>query len=630
MSTLIQSLLTNLKITGRCGSGTVKAIVLHQFLGGYDELVGKHNGCDELPCPAPCTSYHYGVDSASGRATKFVNHADQSITYVDPVNLPATSIALAGEAVGTSANCTTINVAIAVPTARANNKRCKCPLDPDSKAYKRFVKVLAEMIAGDPTLNVNLLIAAGDPATNACPNGSRLDTCNQPLKCLDITKLKVDVAAELAAVPPPPLTTPGCQALGLVGQVLSLTGGGCAPSTVTLPAAGPTTNVLAFDTPTGLLTSTVNGVAATTTITVPPSHPAAALTNNAAPFAWDTATQTGNIPAVTATVNPAGTVLTTTIGGVVTTFNPFAAIRTCNGVALNPSSDLIPTCDQMETAILAAQHPQIIPTFTAGAGNTWNPATGELNIEPNGPATVVNDDQALSSTDGSITFTPSAPTGPDSQVNYDLGINPTWLCAQIGSKPQAATQTLATELLASTCETVSIADILALDTTLCTKLNALPVVALDPALPIQLLQKSAAGVCQIAEIAPTESCVDPLQDFALTKAGFRRVRAGYSVIAPAASVSTDNGTHLFVTTGGFTVANPTATAACNAEINITNVDPAGGDTTFSVTSLNGTTQVLTLRGFNGPGWLTAFGENNQGESLTLFWDAAAGTYRLTE
>jgi hypothetical protein len=96
------------------------------------------------------------------------------------------------------------------------------------------------------------------------------------------------------------------------------------------------------------------------------------------------------------------------------------------------------------------------------------------------------------------------------------------------------------------------------------------------------------------------------------------------------NTSTDAGTHLFAGGAGFIVANPTLTSACNAKLTITNVNGLGADITFNVASLNGTTQTLTLIGTANPLWTSAFGENNQGESLTLFWDATGGTYRLIE
>lgn len=337
---MISKMISDLKIAGRCGTGTIKAIVLHAFSAPYDDLIAQHEICEpDLACPSPCTSYHYGFDAGTGNGAQFVEHADQSITFVNPVNLDPASIALVGEAPLTSANCTTINVALAVGKARAANRKCKCAIVPDTKQYKELVKMLASIVKSNPLFTVAMIIHAGN-ATAACPVVPEVGTCNKALACLDIVALRTAVTAELALVAPAPIATPGCQTLTLVGNLLTLSGGGCGPSTATLPAAGGlTTNTLSFVSATGLLTSTVNGVPATATITIPASHPAAVV------------------------------------------------------------------------------------TFTAGGGNTFNAATQTLNIEPNPPVTLVLDNQALSTPLGTLTITPSVPSGPEAQVDYAIDVN---------------------------------------------------------------------------------------------------------------------------------------------------------------------------------------------------------------
>lgn len=734
-------------IAGRCGSGQIKQVVIHETDQDYALFLADALTCSDNLNPLPCTSFHEVVAANNGDTIRMIDQTNQSITFAGTYTLPATSPALTGEAPGTSPNCTTYNIAIASPISQVGGG-CKMG-ELSATAYKALVKTLCDFYKANPTLDVNatLTLMAGQ------------------LTYVNLAQLKLDVLACIAApTPPPPADTPeGELCLGVnslpTGTPVAVVGlnaagqcviGPVAPAVPPHPAATLTNNAApfswnpatqvgnvpavtaVFNPANGQTVTTVGGVA---TISDPLAaiktcggaaydvatnelatclqvdtkiaaaiHPAATLTNNPAPFSWTPATQVGNIPQVQAALNGTGTVLTTSIGGASTVFDPLAQVKTCGGISYNVSVDELATCAQVDGKIAATAHPPMAVTFTAGGGNLFNAALQTLNIEPNPAATVVNDDQALTSADGSIVFTPSAPTGADNQVNYDLGINPAWLCAEIAAKTDLVTLTPTIKLLTNTCELALPAQLISTDALnslsigtdggiflaplpadtntltnnlanvltstvngvvatapaitslnmtytpatnilnleanglnaavildvadiVCDGLSVFPVAPFNAALPFQLLQKDGAGVCQIVNVSTAVACADPLGDaFFAADGAFRRVRAGafVSTIGNGSTVTAGNSTHFKATAGLFTVANPAA-GVCPQEITITNLEPTGADIAFTVNSLNGTTQNLTLKGFANVSWVTAFGENNQGESLKLLWDGTTYT-----
>lgn len=214
-----QVVVTKCKTAGRCGTGAVKAIVLHGITSDIDSIVAEARQCCDRGCQA---SLHYYVDNVSCKVWQMVPEADTAwgfaftppttnicnpcvspTEYCDPCALPITDPIFAGESGDLTLidpNCFVIHVGIVLPIAQVPGK--PVPTDPCASgdlescpeanklspcAYQTLVSLLCDIFSRYPAL----------PKTAAT---IRKFGCNLPE--IDIIQLIADV--QQCPAPPVP------------------------------------------------------------------------------------------------------------------------------------------------------------------------------------------------------------------------------------------------------------------------------------------------------------------------------------------------------------------------------------------------------------------------------------------
>ena len=135
--------------TGRCGSGAIKGIVVIEVNQDAQSLLQQAKVCatwNKNGGTPPCqTSFNYVYDPLKDKLYETVAVANTPYTF-DQQNstcqVPAASPLLAGEAVGTSPNCTAVTVAIAQPQQEAFGHECDF-----ATSLSKFHVMLAEVLA---------------------------------------------------------------------------------------------------------------------------------------------------------------------------------------------------------------------------------------------------------------------------------------------------------------------------------------------------------------------------------------------------------------------------------------------------------------------------------------------------
>lgn len=211
--------LTKCKTAGRCGTGAVKAVILHEISKDIDSVIQDARRCCDRGCES---SLHYVVDNVTGVVYQFVPEADtawgfawtapttpanfappcpDTIAACDPCTVLTTDAIFAGEAAPLDAldpNCFVIHVGISLPiiqtegipvTDGCGTATPDCPLTEriTPAAYSNLVKLLCDVFSRFPLLPKN--------ATTLRQFGTGLTD-------LDIAQLIVDInACPVAAAP---------------------------------------------------------------------------------------------------------------------------------------------------------------------------------------------------------------------------------------------------------------------------------------------------------------------------------------------------------------------------------------------------------------------------------------------
>lgn len=223
MPLAIQQKITKCKTVGRCGTGQVKAVFIHEDSRDIGTIVADMKAC--CASSRACnSSYHYVIDPVACRVWRFVQEADTawSFNWDDPLNpfqcnpcppgvlptcdpcaLPATDPILVGEPVGSDPNCFAIHIALAIgsQTVPFFKRTPLCPtdeeIDPDADcpAESRIpactYSALVELLQG---------IAVRFPALPIDADTIRRAFCDLP--DLDLAQLIIDVNTPVVPVVP--------------------------------------------------------------------------------------------------------------------------------------------------------------------------------------------------------------------------------------------------------------------------------------------------------------------------------------------------------------------------------------------------------------------------------------------
>lgn len=215
----LTKVVTKCKTIGRCGTGAVKAIVLHEILTDIDSYIADSRNCCDPGCEK---SLHYVIDGAGCRPYQFVPEADTAwgFSYVsptapgfcnpcdndpagcDPCAVPITDPIFVGE-VGDltllDPNCFVIHVGVLMPRNQTegipqtplcgniDQESCPTPSRLSKCAYDELVKLLCDIYSHFPALPKDV---------------TTLRKFGCGLSEIDITTLLADIAVCVAAPPP--------------------------------------------------------------------------------------------------------------------------------------------------------------------------------------------------------------------------------------------------------------------------------------------------------------------------------------------------------------------------------------------------------------------------------------------
>lgn len=225
----LTKVVTKCKTVGRCGTGAVKAIVLHEITNDIDSYLADARNCCDRGCEK---SLHYVIDGVSCRPYQFVPEADTAWGFswtppttggfcspcptdpagCDPCSVPTTDPIFLGE-VGDltllDPNCFVIHVGVLMPRNQTETipqtppcgnvdlEACPTPSRLSQCAYDELVKLLCDVYSHFPALPKN--------ATTLRKFGCGLSE-------IDITSLLADI---MACVPAPPPFNRLCHDLNL-------------------------------------------------------------------------------------------------------------------------------------------------------------------------------------------------------------------------------------------------------------------------------------------------------------------------------------------------------------------------------------------------------------------------------
>lgn len=225
----LTKVVTKCKTVGRCGTGAVKAIVLHEITNDIESYLADARNCCDRGCQK---SLHYVIDGVNCRPYQFVPEADTAWGFswtppatggfcspcptdpagCDPCSVPTTDPIFIGE-VGDltllDPNCFVIHVGVlmprnqteAIPTTplcgNVDLEACPTPSRLSECAYDELVKLLCDIYSHFPALP---------------KNAATLRKFGCGLSEIDITSLLADI---MVCVPAPPPFNRLCHDLSL-------------------------------------------------------------------------------------------------------------------------------------------------------------------------------------------------------------------------------------------------------------------------------------------------------------------------------------------------------------------------------------------------------------------------------
>ncbi len=257
----LTKVVTKCKTVGRCGTGAVKAIVLHEIRSDINSYLADARNCCDRGCQS---SLHYVVDGVGCRPYQFVPEADTAwgfswtppttggfcnpcppdLTGCDPCSVPTTDPIFAGE-VGDLAlldpNCFVIHVGVLMPVNQVegipqtspcgdqNLDTCPTPSRLSECAYDELVKLLCDIYSHFPALP---------------KNATTLRKFGCDLSDIDIIQLLADIQV---CIPAPPPFNRLCHDLNLfpVGVPVNVFGADASGACVKGPIGGGAFNLCA-------------------------------------------------------------------------------------------------------------------------------------------------------------------------------------------------------------------------------------------------------------------------------------------------------------------------------------------------------------------------------------------------